>query len=153
MVFKEATFGQSLKGVNARSPRKKKTMGFDAMGKEGTKLAHGGGIRSYATRVPPSATAALTLPRSQTRSLLSQLPVAMRVPSGLQATLNTEPSWSSNVCNNLPVAASQTLAVRSTLPVTRRLPSGLQATLKTNRSCPLKVSISLALTGSQIFAV
>ena len=68
---------------------------------------------------------------SHTRTVLSPLPEAMRLPSGLNATLDTAP-----VCpvsgwpTGWPVAASQTRTVLSSLPEAIRLPSGLNATLR-----------------------
>ena len=56
----------------------------------------------------------------------------MRLPSGLNATLVTQP-----VCplragrSAAPVSASHTFTVLSPLPVAMRLPSGLNATLVT----------------------
>ena len=68
------------------------------------------------------------------RSLLlngSPLPVATRVPSGLNATAFTGSSWSRRE-SSVPVAASNTWALPpltgSPLPVATRVPSGLNAT-------------------------
>ena len=62
---------------------------------------------------------------------LSELAVASRLPSGLQATLLTGPGWPRKVSSSWLVAVSQTLPVLSSLAVASRLPSGLQATLQT----------------------
>ncbi len=67
---------------------------------------------------------------SNTRAERSPLPVATRVPSGLNATARTMPSWSRRA-SSAPVAASNTRAERSPLPVATRVPSGLNATART----------------------
>ena len=67
----------------------------------------------------------------------SPLPVATRVPSGLNATADTGLSWSRRDIS-APVAASNTRALprldRSPLPVATRVPSGLNATADTGLS-------------------
>ena len=60
---------------------------------------------------------------------LSQLPEAMRLPSGLNATLNTPPVWPvSGWPTGWPVSASHNRTVLSSLPEAIRVPSGLNAT-------------------------
>jgi hypothetical protein len=62
--------------------------------------------------------------RVQIRAVPSLLPVAIRVPSGLNATVSTE--FSGHL--QQPRAASQIRAVPSLLAVAIRVPSGLKAT-------------------------
>ena len=57
---------------------------------------------------------------------------AMRLPSGLNATLNTSSACPFRARTSWPFSASHTLAVLSPLPVTMRWPSGLNATLHTH---------------------
>ena len=63
-------------------------------------------------------------------AIVPLLPVATRVPSGLNATADTPPSWSRREIS-APVAASNTRALPSPLPVATRVPSGLNATAYT----------------------
>ena len=63
---------------------------------------------------------------SQSRAVLSLLPVRMVLPSGLNATVLTWFSCRMGGPRDLPVAASQSCAVRR-LPVRMDLPSGLNA--------------------------
>src|SRR6476620_8152986 len=56
------------------------------------------------------------------RTVLSQLPEAMRVPSGLNATLFTVLVWPvSGLPTGWPVSASQTRTLLSKLPETKRI--------------------------------
>ena len=56
-------------------------------------------------------------------------PVAMRVPSGLNATPGTAPVWPvSGSPTGWPVAGSHSRTVSSALPEAMRVPSGLNAT-------------------------
>ena len=71
----------------------------------------------------------------------------MRLPSGLNATLLTQPVCPLRVRISWPVAASHTFTVLSQLPVAMRLPSGLNATLLTRPVCPLRVRISWPVRG------
>jgi hypothetical protein len=58
----------------------------------------------------------LTVLDIQSRSILSSLPETMRVPSGLKATLLTEPSWPwSGAPTAWPFSASQSRSVESNL--------------------------------------
>ena len=59
------------------------------------------------------------------------MPVTIRVPSGLNATLHTISVCSLRVKASWPVTAFHNFAVQSSLPVTIRVPSGLKATLRT----------------------
>ena len=59
----------------------------------------------------------------------SLLPVTIRVPSGLNDTLDTVSVWPFSSSKGVPVRASHTFAVRSRLPVAIRVPSGLNDTL------------------------
>ena len=73
----------------------------------------------------------LARPRpSHTFAVLSPLPVTMRLPSGLNATLVTGSVCPLSRAGAVPVRASHTFAVLSQLPVTMRVPSGLNATLR-----------------------
>ena len=69
--------------------------------------------------------------------------VANCLPSGLNATLVTQPSSICSVNSALPLNASQTIAVLSKLPVTTLEPLELKATLYTLTSCPSKLTIAL----------
>src|SRR4051812_21806507 len=73
---------------------------------------------------------------SQTRAVVSLLPVRTRLPSGLNATLVTLPVCPLRAAFSCPVSASQTRAIVSQLPVSTRLPSGLNATLVILSVCP-----------------
>ena len=68
---------------------------------------------------------------SQTLMVWSLLPLARRLPSGLQLRLVTALLCPLSVKVSRPFAVSQTLMVLSKLPLARRLPSGLQFTLVT----------------------
>ena len=57
--------------------------------------------------------------------------MTIRVPSGLNAALDTQPVCPLSSSTGVPVRASQTFAVWSPLPVTIRVPSGLNAALLT----------------------
>ena len=62
----------------------------------------------------------------------------MRLPSGLNATLDTVSVWPVSGCPiGWPVSASHTRTVLSSLPETMRLPSGLNATLVTASVWPV----------------
>src|SRR5437588_538662 len=80
------------------------------------------------------------LSASQTFTVMSPLPLTMRLPSGLNATLVTWFLCPLRVSVSVPLSASQTFTVQSSLPLTMRLPSGLNATLVTLLLCPLRVS-------------
>ena len=79
---------------------------------------------------------------SQTLTVRSMLPEAMRRPSGLNATQNTPAVCPRRVKTSSPVVVSHSLMVRSSLPVARRRPSGLQASPSTNRGVSAKVEHS-----------
>src|SRR5262249_32258863 len=64
----------------------------------------------------------------QTRMQRSKLAVTACLPSGRNAACETGLSWSSRLCNSLPVATSHTRAVLSYAPDTSRLPSPEKAT-------------------------
>jgi hypothetical protein len=68
---------------------------------------------------------------SHTFTRPSPLPEAMRLPSGLNATLVTEPMCPLRVRVSCPVCASHTFTRPSPLPEAMRLPSELNATLRT----------------------
>ena len=72
---------------------------------------------------------------SQSRAVLSMLPVRTALPSGLNATALTSPWWASGEPMGRPVAASQSRAVLSSPPVKTALPSGLNATAMTSPWC------------------
>ena len=85
---------------------------------------------------------------SHTFAVLSSLPVTMRLPSGLNATLLDRA--------RVPLEGEQFLARRGVphpapscprSPVTMRLPSGLNATLRTRPVCPLRARTVLAARG------
>src|SRR5688500_2273307 len=83
----------------------------------------------------------------------SVLPLAIRVPSGLNATLKIGAECPFRLSVSSPVAESQTLRVWSTLPLTIRLPSGLKATLKIRSVCPFRVNLASPLAASQTLRV
>src|ERR1700733_293110 len=96
---------------------------------------------------------AASLGASHSLSVLSQLPLTIRFPSGLNATHITPPVCPLSVRVSWPVAASHTLTVWSSLPLTIRFPSGLNATLLIEPVCPLHVRVSLPVATSQTFSV
>ena len=69
----------------------------------------------------------------------SELAEASRLPSGLNATLQTSSVCPLRVRNSCPVAASQIFTVWSKLPEASRLLSGLNATLLMSLVWPLRV--------------
>ena len=73
---------------------------------------------------PSSAKTGSPVGTSQTRAVLSRLPVTMRLPSCEKAAHRIASPCPLSVRKERPVAASQTLAVLSWWPVTSRLPSG-----------------------------
>ena len=79
----------------------------------------------------------LAAPASHTFAVWSSLPVASRLPSGLQATLLTVPLWPLQGQQFLARARVPHLRRVVLAPVASRLPSGLQATL-----WPPKVSLT-----------
>ena len=62
------------------------------------------------------------------RAVLSELAVAISVPSGLNATPPTGPWWPLRTRTTAPAATSHSRAVRSKLAVATSVPSGLNAT-------------------------
>src|SRR5215472_14356389 len=64
------------------------------------------------------------------RAVRSQDAVTIWVPSGLNAALETEPSWPLSMLIGLPVAASHSRAVMSDKALTMRRPSGLNAAVE-----------------------
>ena len=75
---------------------------------------------------------------SQIFTVWSWLPDARRWPSGLNATLVTQPAWPLRAKSSLPVALSQIFTVWSKLADARRWPSGLNATLGTTTGMALE---------------
>src|SRR5438445_6596995 len=69
--------------------------------------------------------------------VLSQLPLASILPSGLKATESTTSECPARVRNSLPLATSQNLMVLSQLPLASILPSGLNATELTKSEWPV----------------
>ena len=57
-------------------------------------------------------------------TMLSRPPLAIPLPSGLNATLVTERVWALRVRVSSPLVASQSFTVLSLLPLAIRLPSG-----------------------------
>ena len=68
--------------------------------------------------------------QAQTLTVLSPLPEARVLPSGLQVTAETGLLWPVRVRSNSPPGQAQTLTVLSSLPEARVLPSGLQVTAR-----------------------
>src|SRR5262249_29229925 len=72
---------------------------------------------------------------SHSRAVLSSDVVTIRLPSGLNAALDTEPWWPlSGSPMGLPVSASHRRTVLSSEVVTMRFPSGLNTALYTGPS-------------------
>ena len=69
---------------------------------------------------------------SQSRAVLSSLPVMAVLPSGLNKTVRTVASCTRGGPIGLLVAAAQSCAVLSQLPVMIVVPSGLNATAVTD---------------------
>ena len=90
---------------------------------------------------------------SQSLIVLSQLPEANVLPSGLNATEVTRIECPASVNMHLPVAASQSLTVLSSLPEARCFPSGLNATEVTRSECPASVPMHLPVAASQSLTV
>ena len=65
-------------------------------------------------------------------------PLTISLPSGLNATLLTQPSCPLSVSNLRPVLASHTFTDLSQLLLTIRLPSGLNTTPVTLFACPMR---------------
>src|SRR3989338_2984115 len=87
---------------------------------------------------------------SQRIIVLSQLPDARVVPSGLKATDLTEEECPLSVFIAFPVSISQRIIFLSLLPDARILPSGLKATeLISLLVCPSNFRISLPVEASQ----
>ncbi len=95
----------------------------------------------------------LPVAASQSRAVLSSLPVRTALPSGLNATAATPPWWAMGGPMGSPVAASQSRAVSSSLPVRTALPSGLNATARTLPWWAMGGPMGLAVAGSQSRAV
>src|SRR5262249_32249861 len=87
---------------------------------------------------------------SQTLTVPPTLAEAICLPSGLNATLFTQPVWPRSVWTS-PLASSQTLTVPSLLPHARRLSSGLNATLFTPPVGSVSTSRGFQVVVSQIF--
>src|SRR5262245_52433365 len=90
---------------------------------------------------------------SHTFTVPSSLAEAMRLPSGLNATLSTQPVCPLRVSASNPIRASHTFTVLSSLPDTMRVPSAENATLVTPPVCPLMVSSSCPVCASHTFTV
>ena len=73
---------------------------------------------------------------------------AIRLPSGLNATLKISPVCPLSVRISRPLGMSHSFTVRSELAA-RCLPSGLNATLLTPEACPLSVRVSFPVAASQ----
>ncbi|HEV7404416.1 MAG TPA: hypothetical protein VGO11_15860 [Chthoniobacteraceae bacterium] len=68
---------------------------------------------------------------SHTRAVSSCEAVTIRMPSGLNCALRTQPAWPASVASSFPLAASHTRAVLSNEAVTIRMPSGLNCAFHT----------------------
>src|SRR5438067_1746085 len=90
---------------------------------------------------------------SHTFTVWSKLPLTMRLPSALMATLRTGPVCPLRENTSVRLSASHTFTVLSSPALTMRLPSGLMATLLTEPVCPLRESVSLPLSASHTFTV
>ena len=75
---------------------------------------------------------------SHNRTVLSLLPVAIVLPSGLNATLLTHRVCPIRVRLSVSVWTSHSRTVLSPLPLAIVFPSGLNATLKTISVCPVR---------------
>src|SRR5262249_13203546 len=91
---------------------------------------------------------------SHTLTVLSQLALARRLPSGLKASLPTLPVWPWRVKWGSPgLVTSQTLTVWSQPPEASRVPSGLNTTLRTWSVCPPRLRSASPVAAFQIFKV
>ncbi|KAJ7197983.1 hypothetical protein GGX14DRAFT_667304 [Mycena pura] len=96
----------------------------------------GNGTESTGSPCPSSFCSSVPVAASQIRTVLSDEPDTMRVPSGENATDQTASPWPSSFCSSVPVAVSQIRTVLSDEPDTMREPSGENATDKTWLPCP-----------------
>src|SRR5262249_36516467 len=94
-----------------------------------------------------------TLAASHTFTVLSSLPEAMRLPSGLNATPLTHSVCPLRVRSSLPVAASPTSTGVSPLPAPTRMPTGRSAPRLTQSVCPFRERVSLPVAASHTFTV
>ena len=85
---------------------------------------------------------------SQILTVLSSLPLAKVLPSGLKATEVTQSVCSVKLRRHSPVSTSQSFTVLSSLALAKVLPSGLKATeLIQSSLCPFKgLRLSPSLT-------
>ena len=102
---------------------------------------------------PLSVRTSAPLCASQTFAVLSELPVTMREPSGLNDAESTRSGVPLEREDLGAARASQTFAVLSLLAVTMREPSGLNDAELTSSVCPLSVRTSAPVCASQTFAV
>src|SRR5437773_1736738 len=86
---------------------------------------------------------------SQIFAVLSWLPLARRLPSGLKATLEIPDVCPLSARTSLPVAASQSLMAGFSLAQASCLPSGLNATVERECLSPSILSVSLPVLVSQ----
>jgi hypothetical protein len=88
-----------------------------------------------AAECPAKVRIACPVTASQSFAVISQLPDRRRVPSGENATEETELACPSMVRMGRPVATSHSLSVLSLPPDSARVPSGESATDKTQSVC------------------
>ena len=94
----------------------------------------------HPVRVPFQFEQGVPVRASHTFAVRSSLPVTIRVPSGLNDTLDHRARVPFEVEQGVPVRASHTFAVLSSLPVTIRVPSGLNDTLRHHARVPFESS-------------
>ena len=78
---------------------------------------------------PSSRAVSIPVAKSQSRAVVSDDPLARRIPSGEKVTVAIAPSWASSRSISVLVAKSQTRTVASEDPVASFVPSGEKATL------------------------
>ncbi len=91
--------------------------------------------------------------RGNTRTVLSQLATARRLPLGEKATEETPEAGPEKAPSDLPSLASQRRAVASQLAVAMRAPSGEKITCAIRSSWPRRTATGLPSFASQILAV
>src|SRR5206468_1418882 len=101
----------------------------------------------------PSVPTHLPQDASHNLTVLSQLPEATRLPSGLKATGSTKAVWPLRVAGLPTASTSHSLIVLSALPEASSLPSGLKATHRTTFACPVRVARFAPATAPHNFTV
>src|SRR5512139_1609334 len=103
-------------------------------GSPGKYCFHSACVRLRVRRAQACSIKSLAERSCHTQAVLSALPVATHLLSGLKATAYTVPSCGRRATSR-PLTASHNRAILSVLPVANHLPSGLKATAHTAPSC------------------